>query len=362
MADVNGRSSSEGVFFNASAERRAEFLACCGKMFSQLTLTDSVEATAEVLGKRTRQLLVLDLNGHTQPGDLPGFGSLIRSRAGASVLVLCAYNRSAWLPELMTYGPFDYRICPVLNDELQQAVKQALAVPDDPAAALQQQLQDKEQELRDLLGAQRSLQRALNGVDTIEAVSAQICLALCNFPGVRHASLMYLRESGDLQLMAQEKRNHLDVARLLKQRDYLLQSPLRDVFPPLVAAVKGEMVLLDTPEKAGDPELAVCLNKHGVRMVLALPLRAENDGPGLGAICLMFDRHITFSREQFACLANLAQFISFGLGMSALKHRNDALTGQLSQLAASDTPTGAVSRRAGEYMLDNEIRRARRYG
>lgn len=362
MADVYGRIDRVGVFFNASGERRAEFQSSCGEMFSQLVLTDHVDAAAAALAKRAADLLIVDLNGYQQLSDLSGVGALIRSRAGAPTLVLCGYDHSAWLPDLMAYGAFDYRICPLLSDELQQAVTQALAVPADAAAAMQQQLLDKEKELRDLLGVQRSLQRALGGIDNIETMASQICLALCNFPGVRHTALLHMKERGDLQLVAQEARNHLDLARLLQRRDRLLQSPLRDVFPPLMAVARGEMVLLDAPEKAGDPELAMSLHDRNVRMVLSLPLRADPGGPEMGAICLMFDRHIVFSREQFACFASLAQFVSFGLGMSELKHRNDALAGQLSQMSTVDAVTGAANRRAGEDMLDNEIRRARRYG
>ena len=121
-------------------------------------------------------------------------------------------------------------------------------------------------------------------------------------------------------------------------------------------------MLLDAPEKAGDPELALNLHDREVRMVLALPLRSDPTGPVLGSITLMFDRHILFSREQFACFSSLAQFISFGLGMSELKHQNDALAGQLTQMSTVDALTGVANRRKGEEMLDNELRRARRYG
>jgi diguanylate cyclase (GGDEF)-like protein len=362
MSQVYSRSNSTGIFFNPGAERRAEFQSCCGEMFSQLLLCDHVDAVGAALAKREADLLILDLNGFDHLNQLSGLGALIRGRAGAPILVLCAYEHSAWLPELMAYGSFDYRICPVLNDELQQAVGQALTVPADPAAAMQQELLDKEKELRDLLGVQRSLQRALAGIDAINTMASQICLALCNFPGVRHTSVLHVKERGDLQLVAQEARNHLDLGRLLERRDHLLQSPLRDVFPALMAAARGEMVLLDAPEKAGDPELAMALHDRNVRMVLALPLCAEPGGPRMGAICLMFDRHISFTREQFACFASLAQFVSFGIGMSELKHRNDALAGQLSQMSTVDAVTGAGNRRAGEDALDNEIRRARRYG
>ncbi|MRW84779.1 diguanylate cyclase [Pseudoduganella sp. FT26W] len=362
MSHVYSRSNSTGVFFHPAPERRAEFQSCCGEMFSQLVMCDHVDTVGAELVRREADLLILDLSGFQQLSQLAGVGALIRGRAGAPVLLLCAYEHTAWLPELMAYGAFDYRICPVLNDELQQAVRQALAVPADPAAAMQQELLDKEKELRDLLGVQRSLQRALGGIDSIASMSSQICLALCNFPGVRHTAVLHMKARGDLQLVAQEARNHLDLSRLLQRRDRLLQSPLRDVFPPLMAVARGELVLMDAPEKAGDPELAMALHDRNVRMVLALPLRADPGGPEMGAICLMFDRHISFSREQFACFASLAQFVSFGLGMSELKHQNDALSGQLSLMSTVDGVTGAANRRAGEDALDNEIRRARRYG
>ncbi len=193
-------------------------------------------------------------------------------------------------------------------------------------------------------------------------MAAQICLALCSFPGVRHTALLHLKERGDLQLVAQESRNHLDLARLLQRHDRLLQSPLREVFPPLLAAAEGELVLLDAPEKAGQPELALNLHDREVRMILALPLRSEPGGPVQGAISLMFDRHVLLTREQFACFASLAQFVSFGLGMSELKQQNDALAGRLTQMSTVDALTGVANRRRGEDMLDNEIRRARRYG
>jgi diguanylate cyclase (GGDEF)-like protein len=152
------------------------------------------------------------------------------------------------------------------------------------------------------------------------------------------------------------------MVRLLQRSERLLQSALSDSFPPLMAVGSGDMVLLDAPEKAGDPELAMALHDKGVRMVLALPLRSEGGGPVQGAVSLMFDRHIAFSREQFAGLGSLAQFISFGLAMSELKHQNDALAGKLTQITTVDALTGAYNRRHGEGELDNEMRRARRYG
>ncbi len=366
MTDIPGRSDRVGVYFNAGRDRRAHFQANFGEVFSLLTTADSMAATAAALASTAADLLVLDLNGYARPGGLAAIGALIVNRAGAPVLVLCGYEQSAWLPELMAFGPFGYLICPVLDDDLRYAVGRAMSAPADPVAAMEQRLFDKERELRDLVGVQRGVQRALGDLDDVDAMAAKVCHALRDFPGVCHASLLHMKQHGDLRLIAQASPGDLDLGNLLRRTDHLLQSPLRDVFPPLMAVSTGRMVLLDAPEKTGDPELAMALHDRHVRMVLALPLRAEADNPDgetvMGTICLMFDRHIALSREQFASFAGLAQFVGLGLGMSELKHRNDELSDQLSQLSTVDHLTGAANRRAGETKLDNELRRARRYG
>lgn len=351
------------VYFSASADRRAHFLSVCGESFARLTATETPDATAALLARSDADIVILDLDGHRHLNGLAGVGALVRSRAGKPLLVLCPYAHSAWLPELMAYGVFDYAICPMQDVDLLRAIDSTLTAAQPDPARIGQRLVDREREIRDLLAVQRSVQRALAAIDNTDALAARICLALCNFPGVRHTSLLLMKERGDLQLAAQESRNHLDLAYLLERRDRLLQSPLREVFPPLLAAApQGQAVLLDAPEKAGDPVLAMRLHDRHVRMVLALPLRAEAGGVEIGALCLMFDRHIMFSREQWACLASLAQSVSFGLAMTELKHRNDALGERLAQLDRLDPLTGVTNRRSGEGLLDDEIRRARRYG
>jgi len=366
MTDIPTRSGSVGAYFNASRERREHFQATCGEMFSRLAIADSIDNMEIKLAGDAPGLLVLDLNGYARPGGLATIGHLIADRADAPLLVLCGYEQCAWLPELMAFGSFDYLICPALDDELRYAVREALSVSDDPAAATQQRLFDKERELRDLVALQRGVQHAIGAIDNIDRMAAKVCQALCGFPGVYHASLLHMKQHGDLRLVAQASPDDLNLATLLGRTDHLLQSALRDVFPPLMAVSSGRMVLLDAPEKTGDPELAMRLHDRYVRMVLALPLRSEAGNPEtesvLGAICLMFDRHIAFSRDQFSTFASLAQFVSLGLGMSELKHRNDELAGQLSQLSTVDHLTGAANRRAGETTLDNEVQRARRYG
>lgn len=361
-SDIERQARRVGLFLNLSAERRAVFQSSSAELFNRLLLCETFDAAQSVLARQPVDLLVLDLHGYEEMRELAAAGALIRARHGAPVLLLCPYGRTAWLPELMGAGPLSYRICPILSDELQEAIRQALSAPLDAGAAAQQLLLDKEKELRDLLTVQRGVQRALTGVDELGMMAERICLALCGFPGVRHTALFHMQERGNLVLAAQESRNHLDLGRLLQHADHLLQAPLADVFPPLMAAASGELVLLDAPEKAGDPELAMSLHDREVRMILALPLRSEPGGPVQGAVSMMFDRHIAFSREQFACFTSVAQFISFGLLMSTLKHQNDVLAGQLTQITSIDTLTGALNRRHGEQLLDNELRRARRYG
>ncbi len=357
------QSGRTGLFVHPDAARRNRFQAACGATFGRLRLAGSAGAALEQLGQGDIDLLIVDLAGCTtgDTAQLTTLCMLVRTRNGAPVLVLCPFGMSAWLPELMAHGPLHYRISPVIDLELCQAVGQLLRAPDTVHGPAQQ-LADKERELRELLTLQRSVQRAVGKLEDVAQLAAQVCTALCSFPGVRHTALLQLKEGGNLRLLDQEARNGLDLERLLGCRDGLLASPLRDVFPPLLAVSAGELVLLDSPEKAGDPQLAATLHAHDVRMVLALPLRSEPDGPIHGAISVMFERQSQFSREQFACFGAIAQCIGFALAMSELKQQNDALTGRLAQVLTTDPLTGAINRRAGEQLLDTEIRRARRYG
>lgn len=353
-----------GLFVHPDATRYQHFRTACGEAFGRLSVAATAGAAIERMARGHVDLLVIDLAG-CLAGDaalLAGLSMLVRTRNGAPVLVLCPYGHTAWLPELMAHGPLHYRISPIAATALRGAVEALLRQPADGHLNAQQQLLDKERELRELLTLQRSVQRAMAQAEDSARLALQLCAALCSFAGVRHAALLLQRGGGDLRLLAQESRNHLDLGRLLGREDNLLASPLRDTFPPLLAASAGELVVLDAPEKMGDPALALALHRCDVQMVLALPLRGEPGGPLLGAVSLMFDRSLQFSREQFACFAGLAQFIGFGLAMTELKQQNDALAGRLAQMATRDPLTGAINRRAGEELLESEIRRARRYG
>lgn len=364
MSDSEASRPCAGLFINPAAERRADFQAACAEAFGRLFLVEDADMAELALAAQRIDLLVLDLSGYDtrQSADLAELCNLVRSRWGAPVLVLCPYGSTVWIPELMACGPVHYRISPILKGELREVVDILLRPPLDPHASAQQALLDKEDELRELLTIQRTLQRSMSRLDEIGTMAEKTCEALATFPGVCHAAMLQMHAKGNLALLAQYASVKLDLAQLLGRSEKLLESPLRDIFPALLAASCGELVLLDAPEKSGDPEFAVSMHDRGVRMMLAMPLRSEPGAPLLGVVSLMFDRHLEFSREQFACFNSLAQFISFGMAMSLLRQQKEELAEALTEIATTDALTGAINRREGERTLDAEIRRARRYG
>lgn len=351
MANAAGRRHRTGLFLHPDAARRQEFVAACAESFDRLLTADSIASARHALSQNRIALLVIDLSGTTMPAGNE-LAALVRSRAGAPVLVLCPYTRSATMAELMAQGPLTYRITPVGEAELRGAVAALLAPGADTLASAQQHLLDREAELNDLLAIQRSLQRALYGSEELERMGARVCNALCGYPGICHAALLRASADGALHLVAQDARIDLDMHDVLARRPDLLDAP----------ALRGELVLFDAPGKAGDVELAALLEEQGVHMLLAMPLRGEPGGPLLGAISMLFDRPLVLGREHFSCFGSAAQLISFGMVMSELRQQNDALGLQLTQVTPYDGLTGVANRRQGEQVLDDEIRRARRYG
>lgn len=351
MPHTAGRRHRTGLFLHPDPARRQEFVAACAESFDRLLTADSIASARHALAHNKVSLLVIDLDGPAMPAGNE-LAALVRSRAGAPVLVLCPYTRSATMAELTAQGPLSYRITPVEPEALRDAVTALLAPAANTKASAQQHLLDREAELNDLLAIQRSLQRALYGSEAIDRMGARVCNALCSYPGICHAALLQAADGGALQLVAQDGRIDLDMNDVLDGRHALLDAP----------AQRGELVLLDAPSKAGDPALAEMLEEQGVHMLLAFPLRGEPGGPLLGAICMLFDRPLVMAREHFTCFGSAAQLISFGIVMSDLRQQNDALGLEITQITPFDGLTGVVNRRQGEQVLDGEIRRARRYG
>jgi diguanylate cyclase (GGDEF)-like protein len=345
-------SSQVGVFVNPAGQRRTDFQAACGAQFGRLYLADGTEQAACLLAGQPVDLLVIDLERYERGIDLADLGQLVAQRAGAPVLVLCPFVSARWLPALMAYGPFAYAITPLAPHEWRAALDDAMAgaAPADPAAVL-----------RELLEVRSRVQQALVEADEVSRLAEALCESLCSWPGVVHASLFHLKEGADLQLEAQHGRNGLDLLQMLQRGDRLLQSPLRHAFPGLLAAAGGEVVLLDAPEKAGEPALARTLRAHAVGMALGLPIPPTGPGAPRGSLCLLFERAQQFSREQLATLQDLAQLAGYGLRMADMNRESEQLLARLTHVAITDALTGAANRRHGEELLEQEIKRARRY-
>jgi diguanylate cyclase (GGDEF)-like protein len=344
-----------GVFVNPAGQRRTDFDAACGDLFGRLYLADGVEQAAYLLAQPGIDLLVIDLERFERSIDLAALGELVARRNGAKVVVLCPFVGARWLGALMEHGPLDYAIAPLAPHELRALVEAQLAPQPQP------QLDGAADTMRALLEVRAHVQRALVEADDASRLAEALCASLCRWPGVIHASLFHLREGGDLQLEAQHGSNGLNLVRILQRGDRLLQSPLRHAFPGLLAAASGEVVLIDAPAKCGEPELAHALSGHGVGMALGLPIPPDGPGAPRGSLCLLFDRAQAFCREQLATLADLAQLAGFGLRMADMNREAEQLLARLTHISITDALTGVANRRHGEELLEQEIRRARRY-
>ncbi|RZL30729.1 MAG: GGDEF domain-containing protein, partial [Rubrivivax sp.] len=148
---------------------------------------------------------------------------------------------------------------------------------------------------------------------------------------------------------------------LLGRPDRLLQAPLRHALPGLLAAASGELVLLDTLDQAGEPDLAALLRAHGVAMALGIAIPADGPGAPRGALSLLWERSRALAPEEFAALQDVAAQAAFGLRLAEMALENEQLLARVTYISTMDALTGVANRRHGEELLEKEIRRARRY-
>ena len=355
------REHTTGLFVNPVGQRRADFQHACGGLFAQLRVAACAEQAASLLEREAADLLILDLERCEIGLDLAPLGALVAARAAvkAPVLVLCPFTNAGWLPALMGFGPIDYAIGPLREQQLRSLLDARLRAAHMHAAPRPTPTPGEE-ELRGLLALHGAGQEALQDADDSERFAERLCAALAAWPGVAHAALFQHRD-GDLHLEAEHGLPGLRLGALLKPGARLLQSPLRHAFPGLLAATSGEITLLDAPDKAGEPELAERLGKFNVRTVLGLPIPGQGPGGPRGSLCLLFDHARPFSHAQLDALDYLARLAGVGLRMAEAARENEALLARVTHLATTDALTDVANRRHGEQLLEAEIKRARRY-
>ncbi|MDY0977182.1 GGDEF domain-containing protein [Massilia sp. CFBP9012] len=344
------------LFVNPVGQRRADFQSACAGVFAQLRVASGADQARSLLAREPADLVVLDLERCELGIDLAALGALVAERAGKPTLVLCPFTNARWLPALMAFGPIDYAIGPLRAQQtralLDARLRAGFARPWAPGAA--------EQELQVLLALRGASQQALGDADDSVRFAERLCAAVMDWPGLAHAALFQHRD-GDLHLEAEQGVAGLHLMALLEVEGRLLQSPLRHAFPGLLAAASGEFTLLDAPEKAGEPELAASLERFGVRMVVGVPIPGQGPGGPRGSLCLMFDHARAFSRAQLQALDDLAQLASHGQRMAEVTRENEVLLARVTHLATTDALTEVANRRHGEHLLEQEIKRARRY-
>jgi len=346
-----------GLFVNPAAGRRADFEAACGAQFAQLTSVDSADAALAEVDLKPIDLLVIDLERFDPELDHAGLSRLVTARAGAPTFVLCPFANARWLPALMACGPVEYAIAPLGEEALRAAVAARLAAGPTVLAAPT----PREQELDALQALRARVRQALAEGEELDALAERLCQALCGWPGVLHAALFYLQPGGDLQLQAQQGERNLNLAKVLGRADRLLQSPLRHAFPGLVAAAGNTIALLDDLDKPGEPALAEALREHGVGMVLALPIPSNGPGAPRGSLCLLFRDARAFSRDELDALAELCDLAAVGLRLADMNRESEAMLARVTHLSTLDALTAIANRRHGETLLEQEIKRARRY-
>ena len=352
--------SQQGIFVSPMAQRRADFAQACGPLFARLHLADSPEAALSLLSQETEEfgLLTIDLERFEPSIDLDALSGLLARAAGIPVLLLCPFAGARWLPLLNAVHPCAYVIAPVQPARLQALVRRFLENPGGAAPSV------GANSLRALLALRSRVQRALEAADEEYSLPERLCQALLAWPGVLHAAMFQMHGDGDLQLAAEQGRGPaagLRLGALLQRSERLLQAPLRHAFPGLLAAATGELVMLDDPAQAGEPELAAKLGAHGVVQAIGVPVAADGPGAPRGALSLLLDFDTALAPEAFETLRDCAAMAALGLRMLDMNLESEQLLARLTYVSNTDALTGVANRRHGEELLEREVRRARRY-
>jgi diguanylate cyclase (GGDEF)-like protein len=345
----------DGLFVSACNVRQAEFRSSCAELFGRLQLVQHLDQAAEVLSGEAVGLLVIDLERCEPSLDLAALEAMLAARAGLRTLLLCPWDRAGWLAPLLRFAGVSYAMAPLGASELAGLVAAELAGTGPAAGTADQDA------LRAMFGVHAAFSQVLSPALLVDDLLAHGCAALSLWPGVAHVAMFRLEDDGDVRLAAQHGTCGLDLDGLLRGREEMLHASRRHTFPGLLAALSGEMTLLDSLSKACEPDLAQALRRHGVRMALGLPIPADGPGAPRGVLCLLFGAQRQFDGVEIAALGGLGQLAGLGMQVDALRRDRAAMQERVAQVVTTDVLTGAASRRHGETLLEREVRRSRRH-
>lgn len=350
----NLRPGRIGLFLSSDGGRRAAMAAACAGLIDTVQLADDPHQAIGMLAARQPDVLVLDLEGFTRDVDGAAMVELVGARAGAPTLLVCPGERASWLTALMAHGPCDYALAPITLETLYGQIAHLLNGDGDGGAA-------SNASLRALLALRSRALRVLAGNDNGD-MSARLCAVLATWPGVVHAALFAVDDHGALRLAAQAGSAAIDLRPVLAaDADAGNMVTRRSLFPALLAARSGELVIADALDAAGRLDDAGQLDGHTVGTIIGEPLPANGPGAPLGALSLMFADQRSLSGDELLAINDIAQGAWLGLRMAESSRESDQLTAQLTRAATIDALTGVANRRHGEVLLEKEIKRARRY-
>ncbi len=345
-----------GLYVGAEAGRRAAFETACADLFGELRLAGDPAEAARGLESSPVARLVIDLDRLDPELDLAGVSALLAQAGGSSCLLVCPYASARWLPALAGKADFDYVLGPLAAPALRDCVHDWLEGRRAACA-----------EVAGLATVRDRMVRSLADAQEPASLPTRLCEVLARWPGVVHAALFVRAADGGLRLAAQQPEGGVDLAGLLGGTQDLEHSPARHAFPGMLAALSGELVLLDALDKADAPELTEALRAQGVAAAFGVPLPASGPDAPRGALSLLFGPCLSRPRQAWPVqalgeLEELGRLAGLALRLCGLAGENAALRARLARAARLDALTGVVNRRHGEDLLEQEIRRSRRYG
>jgi diguanylate cyclase (GGDEF)-like protein len=352
----DARPGRVGLFLSSDGGRRAAMAAACADLIDTVQLADHPHQAIDMLALRQPDVLVLDLEGFTRTADFDAMAQLVSARAGAATLLVCPSERASWLTALMAQGPCEYALAPITLEALYGQIAQLLRQA-RPGAGAQAEVNFN---MRGLLALRSRALRVLADSEDVAQMATSLCQVLAGWPGLVHAGLFVTDERGQLGLQAQAGSASIDLAPVLALDDGAVATR-RSLFPALLAARTGELVLADAREQAGRLDDAGQFAGRTLGTIVGEPIPANGEGAPLGALSLVFDTSRQLASDELLAINDIAQGAWLGLRLAEANREGEQLMGQVTRAATIDALTGVANRRHGEMLLEKEIKRARRY-
>jgi diguanylate cyclase (GGDEF)-like protein/PAS domain S-box-containing protein len=218
---------------------------------------------------------------------------------------------------------------------------------------------ENEKYLKSLVTTHVHIISAIVNASSSEKFLSEVCNAFRENSAYELIFIALLKNQNKLTVAAQSLHSTINVAQIMGET---FEMDANGTCTTCRTVKENKIIIVDNIQKLGDFKLKESFVDANIESVISVPLVLKSSHQLMGAITLTFQQSHVFQKDELEFFHNISETIAFGLQTIKDKKEKENLLLALHRQATTDALTLCANRHKGKEFLQEELKRAQRYG